>query len=211
VQLKSVKTLSLLLIAIAVVYIGCSSGDGPTPYDVNKELQRAWDFFAVNDYDQALNVFIDVLQHSDNNPEALMGKGWCFAFNQDYDSSISSFEAANDNGLDTPDALMGLAVVYRDYPDYSLGLTHGLQVIEADSLYVFSERTTIDYRDARLITAECAYRLGKAYFSTAHEQINYLCDLEGLPLLPDPGTIPVEDYEMQMVQKLEDLTGLIGD
>jgi tetratricopeptide (TPR) repeat protein len=195
-----------------LLLVGCSSGggNGPTPYDVEKNLGIAWNYFADEEYDRALDKFDEVLSHSENNPQALLGKGWCFGFTMDYDSSIVYFDSANDQGLTTADALMGLAVVYRDYPDYSLGLSYGSQVIDFDSLYVFSERPSIDYKDAHLIVAECAYRLGKSHFPTGHEAINYLCDIEGLPGLPDPATLPGEDYEKMMAQKLEDLTDLIA-
>lgn len=207
------KVLAGFSLAAILVVAGCSSdnGNGPKPYDVEENLNRAWGYFAAGDYDQGLSVFDDVLTHSEDNPEALMGKGWCFAFKEEYDSAISSFDSANDNELATADAWMGLTVVYRDYPDYDAGLSSGEQVVAIDSLYQFAERTTIDYKDARLIRAECAYHLGRSYFPVAHEEINYLCDILGLTPLPDPGSMAGETYEILMVDKLEDLSDLISD
>jgi tetratricopeptide (TPR) repeat protein len=212
-QYIGIRIFAAVSLAAILSVAGCSSGgDGPGPYNVAQNLNMAWNHFASEDYDQALTKFNEVLLHSENNPEALLGKGWSFAFEADYDSSITFFESAIDNGLGTADALMGLAVVYRDYPNYSLGMSKGAKVIEADSFYVFAERSTIDYKDAHLIRAECAYLLGSSYFPTAHDEINYLCDLLGEPEpLPDPGTLPGGEYEILMAERLEDLSLLISD
>jgi tetratricopeptide (TPR) repeat protein len=212
-QYIGIRVFAAVALTAILSLAGCSSGgNGPEPYNVAQNLNRAWNYFDSEDYDQALAKFNEVLSHSENNPEALLGKGWSFAFEGDYDSSITFFGSAIGHGLETADALMGLAVVYRDYPNYSLGMSKGAEVIEADSFYVFSERTTIDYKDAHLIRAECAYLLGSSQFATAHDEINYLFDVLGvLDSLPDPGTLPGEEYEILMAEKLEDLSLLISD
>ncbi len=211
-QYIGIRIFAAVLLAAILSLAGCSSGgNGPEPYDVEANLDRAWNYFDSEDYDQALDKFNEVLSHSENNPEALLGKGWSFAFEGDYDSSITFFESAIGNGLETADALMGLAVVYRDYPNYLSCMSKSAEVIETDSFYVFSERTTIDYKDAHLIRAECAYLLGGSHFPTAHDEINYLCDLLGEQELPDPGILPGEEYEILMAEKLEDLSLLISD
>jgi len=212
-QYIGIKVFAAVSLAAILTVAGCSSGgNGPGPYDIEQNLNIAWNHFDSEDYDQALAKFNEVLSHSEDNPEALLGKGWSFAFEGDYDSSITLFQSAIDNGLATPDALMGLAVVYRDYPNYLLCMTKSAEVIEADSFYVFSERTTIDYKDAHLIIAECAYLLGSSHFPTAHDEINYLCGLLGEPEpLPDPGTLPGDEYEMLVAEKLEDISLLISD
>lgn len=207
--------MGVVLLLHALLIISCSSSDNgtdpPEPYDVGENMEIAWQRFASGDYSEALAKFDEILYHSTDNPEALMGKGWCFAFQAEYDYAIIVFQSAIDNDLDTPDVRIGLASVYRDYHDYSAGLSNAESVIDADSLYQFSRRTTIDYKDAHLIIAECAYYLGSSYYPTAHEAINYLCDLLGIAPLPDAGSIPGDEYEMQMVQKIDDLTDLIAD
>ena len=212
-QYIGIRVFTAVSLAAILSLAGCSSGgNGPKPYDVEANLNLAWNHFDSEDYDQALAKFNEVLTNSKNNPEAFLGKGWSFAFEGDYDSSITLFESAIDSGLETADALMGLAVVYRDYPNYISGMSKSAEVIEADSFYVFSERTTINYKDAHLIIAECAYLLGSSHFPTAHDEINYLCDLLGEPEpLPDPGTLSGEEYEILMAEKLEDLSLLISD
>ncbi|MCK4656814.1 MAG: tetratricopeptide repeat protein, partial [candidate division Zixibacteria bacterium] len=125
-QYIGIRVFTAVSLAAILSLAGCSSGgNGPEPYDVEANLNRAWNYFASEDYDQALDKFNEVLSHSENNPEALLGKGWSFAFEGDYDSSFTYFDYAIDFGVGTADAYMGLAVVYRDYPDYSMGMLIG--------------------------------------------------------------------------------------
>ncbi len=206
--------------ALMLVF-GCSSSDNgtrPKPFDVEANLAKGWNLFGSSDYQDGLDVFYDVLEHSENHPEAFLGKGWCFAFAGDLDSAIVALRAAiefNDHGLYYIDANMGLAAVIRDcldYPDnFKEAIDRAQAVIDEDADYVFSKRTTIDYKDAYLIVGQCQFRRGSSYFRYAHTAVNYLCGLEGLELLPDAASLPADEYEHLMAEKLEKLTELIGD
>jgi tetratricopeptide (TPR) repeat protein len=197
--------------ATVSLWSGCSSNKGTTPvYDVAANLSKGWASFSTSTYDSAVTTFTDVLSHSANNAEALLGRGWCYAFKNQYDSSMSDLNAAS-TGSTMNDAKMGLAAVYRDFPDLNAAITYATAVIAADSQYVFSKRTSIDYKDAHLIKAQCYFRQGKDSFPSAHIEVNYLCVLLGLAGLPDPNTLSPAEYERQLGQRLVDLSARIGD
>jgi tetratricopeptide (TPR) repeat protein len=199
-------------LAALIVMTGCSSSDNGTGYDIDEHLRQAWAEFDVDDYDDAVDIFTELLNHVDldDSIEVLVGRGWSYAFLGQYDDAISDFDDVTDI-QENVDARMGLATVYRDYPNYQAAASNALMVILADSNYVFSRRTTIDYKDARLIKAQAHFRIGSAQFPDAHEEINYLCSVLSITPLPDPATLTAEEYEILMAQKLEELTELIAD
>ena len=198
-----------IAIAISLMLAGCSSDKGSTPtFDINAKLNEAWNSFGTGNYDGALATFSDVLSHSASNAEALMGRGWCKAFKKDYTAAIVDFNSSIGQ-TSTADAKMGLAAVYRDLPDFQASITNASAVIAADSQYVFTRKTSIDFKDAHLIKAQCYFRLGKSFFPSAHTEVNYLCTLLGFSRLPAANSLPATDYEKQLGQKLDDLSAAI--
>lgn len=198
-------------VVVSFLFFACSSNKGNSPsFDVTAKLQEGWSSFGSGSYDAAITTFSDVLTHSANNSEALTGRGWCHAFKKEYSSAITDFNSSvqQDSGAD---AKMGLAAVYRDLPDLQLAISNASAVIAVDSQYVFAKKSSIDYRDAHLIKAQCYFRLGRSYFPSAHLEVNYLCVLEGLPGLPDPAGLSAAEYEMQLAQRLVDLSARIGE
>ncbi len=200
---------------------GCSS-DKPTPppppFDVEGSLVKAWGHFSSSNYDDGEELFSKVIKSSESNAEAYLGRGWCYAFIGEKDSAFNDLWVAityDTHNEYTIDANMGIAAVVRDCPGYTDYLTQAIDranaVIDADSTYVFSRKSSIDYKDAHLIIAQSYFRQGTAYFSYAHPTVNYLCDLQGIAPLPEAAGVPAEQYEQMMVEKLEILTEQIGD
>jgi tetratricopeptide (TPR) repeat protein len=199
------------IITLSTVYCGCSSNKGSSPtYDVNAKLSEAWASFGAGNFDAALTTFSDVLSHSANNAEALTGRGWCHAFKREYSTAIADFNSSIQQSSNA-DAKMGLSAVYRDLPDLQAAITNASAVIAADSHYVFAKKTSIDFKDAHLIKAQCFFRQGKDTFPSAHIEVNYLCVLLGLAGLPDSSTLSAAEYERQLGQRLVDLSARIGD
>ncbi len=209
-----VYVLTSFSLSIVLSLMACSLKKGstePLPYDVNAELNRGWSFFQSGEFDNANEVFAEVLSHSWNNPEAHLGSGWCYAFLGKLQKASAQLILANESDLATPDADMGLAVVYRDMPDYSKAIDYSNAVLAADSTYSFSKRPSIDYKDAHLIKAVCYFGMGSSTFQDAHKEINFLCGILGLPLLPDYDSVTDDEYEKQMAQKLERISEIIGE
>jgi hypothetical protein len=204
------ESLTLLLI---VGIIGCSSDSGNGPaFDPEAELQKAWDAFSQSNYQSAESSASEVLQHDASYSSALVCRGWSRAFQSKFADAESDFKDASMT-TDSIDALMGLAVVYRDYPatpNLPACMTYATRLIEADSLYVFDQRTSIDYMDTRLVRAQAAFRRGSSHYASAHEDVNYLCGKLGSPSLPDVSSVTAEVYEQALLSKLEDIAELVN-
>jgi len=201
-----------LLIITVLFTLNCSSGGGSTTpsYDVDAGLAKGWSEFSTGNYNDALNSFSEVLNHSVENTEALLGRGWSYGFLMNFNSAITDLNVITDQ-MDDPDAFMALAGIYRDYPNYQMAISYASEVIDHDSNYVFSKHTSIDFKDAHLIMAQCYFRRGNNYFSSAHIEVNYLCQLEGMQMLPDPQTLSGADYELFLSQTLESLSSRLGN
>jgi len=211
---------NILLIPFAFMvlslFAGCSSdgddnGTGPPSFNVDASLLAAWGKFEIQDYDAALSGFKDVLGHDNTNAEAYIGKGWCYAYQGSLSISILAFDEARSHGTASLDADMGSAVVYRDLPDYSKAVSFAKAVIYVDSNYVFSHRTSVDYKDAHLIMAQSYFHQGESEFDKAAVEMNYLCDILGLSTLPNSTDVTDEEYEKAIATKLEELTDLLSE
>lgn len=218
---KNRAVMTAFAVAVLLVFIGCSSSDPtgpnppPPPFDAAAHIAAGWASFASGSYQDGVTSFSKVIAKQSSNAEAYSGRGWCYAIMTKYDSAYSDLRAAIMHDLGTPDANMGLAAIFRDYvtyPDYlKEAIARASAVIDDDADYVFSKRTTIDYKDAHLIIAQCQFSRGANYFRYAHEEINYLCGLEQITPLPEASSMSEEAYELLMSEKIEQLTELLGD
>lgn len=208
--MKIIPVLLILASTLAVSFYGCGGGSTGNGYDVNANLALGWQYFADDKYDSAVTKFTEVLDHVTDSAEALRGRGWGRAFQGQLSSAAADMNLSLDF-RENKDAHMGLAAIYRDTPDYINAISNATDVLDADSLYVFSKRTSINYMDARLIKAQCYYRLGNTYFEQARTEANYLCSKLSVTPLPETSLVSAAEFEMLLIDKLEQLTGLIGD
>jgi tetratricopeptide (TPR) repeat protein len=208
--MKIIPAFLILAVALTVVFYGCGGGGTEPGYNVRANLDMGWQYFADDEYDSAVAKFTEVMDHVTDSAEALLGRGWSYAFMPQLTSAINDLNLSLDFE-ESEDAHMGLAAIYRDIPDLTQAISNASDVISADSLYVFSRRTSIDYMDARLIMAQCYYRLGSSYFDEARTEVNYLCSKLSLTPLPEINSVKPEVFEVLLVDKIEQITGLISD
>jgi tetratricopeptide (TPR) repeat protein len=208
--MKIIPAFLILAVALTVVFYGCGGGGTEPGYNVRANLDMGWQYFADDEYDSAVAKFTEVMDHVTDSAEALLGRGWSYAFMPQLTSAINDLNLSLDFE-ESEDAHMGLAAIYRDIPDLTQAISNASDVISADSLYVFSKRTSIDYMDARLIMAQCYYRLGSSYFDEARTEVNYLCSKLSLTPLPEINSVKPEVFEVLLVDKIEQITGLISD
>jgi tetratricopeptide (TPR) repeat protein len=208
--MKIIPAFLILAFALTVVFYGCGGGGTEPGYNVRANLDMGWQYFTDDEYDSAVAKFTEVMDHVTDSAEALLGRGWSYAFMPQLTSAAGDLNLSLDFE-ESEDAHMGLAAIYRDIPDLSQAISNASDVISADSLYVFSKRTSIDYLDARLIMAQCYYRLGSSYFDEARTEVNYLCSKLSLSPLPEINSVKPEVFEALLIDKIEQITGLISD
>jgi tetratricopeptide (TPR) repeat protein len=208
--IKAIPVLLIMASAFAVGFYGCGGGGTGNGYDVNANINLGWRYFADDKYDSAVAKFTEVLDHVTDSAEALRGRGWGYAFQGQLVSAVTDLNLSLDFS-DNKDAHMGLAAVYRDIPNLNEAISNATDVLDADSLYVFPKRTSIDYKDARLIKAQCYYRLGSTYFEQSRTEVNYLCSKLSVTPLPEIGSVSAAEFEMLLVDKIQVLTDLVGD
>lgn len=208
---KIIPVFLILASTVLVAFYGCGGGGGTEPgYDVRANLDIGWQYFADAKYDSGIVKFTEVMDSVGNDAEALRGRGWCYAFLTQLSNAAADLNLSLDFS-NNKDAHMGLAAVYRDIPDLNEAISNASDVLDADSLYVFTRRTSINYMDARLIKAQCYYRLGSTYFDQARTDVNYLCSKLSVTPLPEIGTVSAAEFEVLLADKIQQITGLIGD
>ena len=178
------------------------------------ETSLGWTEFEAGEYDTSKARFQTALQFNASHAEASSGLGWSNAMLGLLSDAVTAFQAANSAGLTTQDANAGLAVAYRDLPNLNSAILYADTVIDNEPSYVFSHRTSIDYKDMHLVMAQCYYRLGESSFSDAQAQVDILDPGNGL----DPGTpgtwvvdsVTYNTYAEALLMKIEELEASIG-
>jgi len=178
------------------------------------ETSLGWTEFEAGEYNTSKACFQTALQFDASHADASSGLGWSNAMLGSLSDAVTAFLAANSAGLTTEDANAGLAVAYRDLPDLNNAISYANTVITNEPSYVFSHRTSIDYKDMHLVMAQCYYRLGESSFSDAQAQVDILDPGNGL----DPGTpgtwvvdsVTYNTYAEALLMKIEELEASIG-
>ncbi len=184
------------------------------PTSATWSTSLGWISFTAGDYSAALGHFQTARGLANDHTEAFLGLGWSYLMLDDLSNARVEFQQAIVLGLQTKDADAGLAVIYREVPNLLLAISHALTVLGSDPLWVFTHRTSIDYRDMRLLLAQCYFRQGEAWFDEAQAQVDILDPANGLDP-QDQGTWLVggtayATYGSALMTVIMDLGLLIG-
>ncbi len=201
----------LLLLLFVVTACEKSGTGGPTAAE---KIAEGWTAFEAGDITAALGLFNEAVSINPVNAEAHHGRGWARLLRGELSQAQSSFNSANTNGLTGVDADAGLAFVYRDLPDFNQAISNARSVLTSSSSWSFSHRTSVDWRDLRLVIAQCSYRLGEANFDDAQAELDLLDPDNGLDDT-DSGTwvvdgITYDTYAEALLMALEALESAIG-
>ena len=179
-----------------------------------EKIALGWTAFEASDITAAFSRFNEAISIDPLNAEAHHGMGWVRLLRGELSQAQSSFNSANTNGLAITDADAGLAITCRDLPDLNLAISKARAVLTSSSTSSFSHRTTIDWKDMRLVIAQCSYRLGEATFDDAQTELDILDADNGL----DPadsgtwivGSTTYDTYAEALLMAIEALESTIG-
>lgn len=145
-----------------------------------EKIAQGWTAFEAGDITAAFSRFNEAISIDPQSAEAHHGMGWVRLLRGELSQAQSSFNSANTNGLTVTDADAGLAIVYRDLPDLNQAISKARAVLTSSSTWSFSHRTSIDWKDMRLVIAQCSYRLGEDHFDDAQAELDILDTDNGL-------------------------------
>jgi len=154
---------------------GGDDGTGPTDGELAAEYTaNGWEAFEAGNISTAQGHFEDALEKVGTYGQAHLGLGWCQASTGDYTDAKASFDAAIANGISGADPFAGKAAALRDItpPDYSGAVSAASSALSAAPSYQFSHDSSFDWRDLRLIMAQCYFALGD--YESANDQLGLL-------------------------------------
>lgn len=207
--------LPVISIALLIAAAACEKKTTDTGPDVEELISLGWEAFEAGDMESAYTYFYDAIAADSDDPEARHGMGWIQLMESDLEAALSAFDRAQYFELQHFGAEVGLAIVYRDLPEYSFAITSANTVLGSIPAYVFPHMTSVDWKDLRLIVAQCSYRLGESYFDDAQAEVDILDPDNGL----DPsssstwvvGGVTYATYAEALLMAIEALADTIAD
>jgi len=188
---------ALPLLAAAILLAaasGCSKG-GPGSR-APEETALGWTAWEAGDYATARTHFLTALSEETDYADAHHGLGWSHAFLGSLPQAVTALTNARASGLITADPYAGLAFVLRDLPDLDGAIAAADAALGITPAWSFVHRTSIDWKDLRLVLAQCYFRKGSATFAQAQAQLDLLDPGNGLdPALPATWTVEGVDYD----------------
>ena len=204
---------AVLAITLAGLAAGCGGGGAgttqPPPVD---PIVAGWTAFESGDFAGARGHFAEAVAADPTSADAKDGLGWSLLFiapgatgaDDSLLAAVSDFDGAISLAPSSPDAYAGRAAAERGLA--AVASSHdSLAIVSADAAlglspaFQFAHRTSIDWKDLRLIIADAAFARGD-YTRTNTEVVN----LGGTAI--DPGA---PNFADDMLAQLETLTGVI--
>lgn len=173
-------------------------GHAVEPVDVIEMLaRRGWEAFEEWEFTRATTVFREVVAKDASYADGYNGLGWSLMNLDSLESAVSCFDAALARGLQSADPYAGMAVVCRDAEPVNLRLVLAMadSALARDMRYIFRHDPCLDWRDLRLILAQCHFALGE--YGYANVQVDSLGgDVQ------DPGR---ETFVEDLLREIEEL------
>lgn len=199
-------------LALLLLAAGCSKGGAGSR--APEETELGWAAWEAGEYSTARGHFLTALSEDDGYADAHHGLGWAQAFLGSLAEAVTAYTDAKTEGLSTPDPDAGLAVVLRDLPDLDGAIASALDALGASPAWSFSHRPSIDWRDLRLILAQCYFRKGPGTYDEAQAQVDILDPGNGLapgsPASWTVGETTYDTYAEALLMAIEALEAAIG-
>jgi tetratricopeptide (TPR) repeat protein len=193
---------------VVILVVGCSAdedpgfdpGEDPAPDPTLVEL--GWAAFGADQFNTAEELFSQAIAEDATNHEAHNGKGWALLRLDGLATAIVSFDAALNNGFAGADPHVGKAILLRDLPpvNYAAAVAAANTALSIDSDFVFAHDEELDWKDVRLILAQCYYATGQ--YNEANNQVVLLGGTE-----QDPNSPTFVEDLLAEIQALGELIG----
>jgi hypothetical protein len=166
---KKLAILSLLLLVIA----GCSGDESTTGPSV-ADLSSGWSLYESGDNVGATTVFTAVIASDIQNAEAHNALGWAATQIGNTEQGKLEFLKAIECGMTTAAPYAGLAFALMDIApaDFHGAISSALTALEISPEWVFAHRTSLDWRDIRLVLAISYFAIHD--FDSANQQVEIL-------------------------------------
>jgi tetratricopeptide (TPR) repeat protein len=188
------------LLCCLCLIVGCGGGGGGGPSDTAASLTaEGWVLYESGDYEGAVGKFFGATQLDADYTDAYNGMGWSYGKLDSLVEAVTNFEMCISKGDVRPDPYAGKAPVCRDLdpPEFNEAISAASTALTKDSDFEFEHYEDFNWRDLRLIKAQCYFALKQ--YSQAKTEIDAL---GGNTVDPnDPEAVAAE------IERLEDLYG----
>ena len=196
----------LTLIVALMIGCGTQEGTGVEPKDDPAPdpslVELGWAAFRAGQYETAEDLFKQAIAEDAGDHEAHNGLGWTLLRKDELTSAIVSFDAALTNGFAGADPHVGKAILLRDLRpvNYAAAIAEANTALSIDSDYVFAHDAELDWKDVRLILAQCYYATGQ--YDEANTQVGLLGGT-----MQDPSSDTFVEDLLAEIQALGELIG----
>ncbi len=190
-----------IILSVIIILLGsvCSESSSPKASD-DEILNDGWENFENGDFEEALELFLELVDREASLAEAYCGMGWCLANQGFLDSALQNFTNALIENPDQDlinDIYAGQGFSYEASAMYqNCLLVTGL----VDSDWSFEHDQNLSYSDLILLRAICHYGLADFANSLIEVQI----------LDPDfTADISTPEGRAALAAKIEELRGIV--
>ncbi|MCH7496784.1 MAG: hypothetical protein IH971_02905 [Candidatus Marinimicrobia bacterium] len=148
-----------LILLLLLTWSACGK-PGPTKSErIDAFNDNGWTLFGFDEFDRALENFLDGLNLDGQNLSGIMGEGWSRLMlgDADLDSIVASLENGTTSAEWRLDAWCGLSAVALSDQRYADADSLAARVFAEDSSYVFIYRPQVTWEDLLIIQAQARY------------------------------------------------------
>jgi tetratricopeptide (TPR) repeat protein len=194
------KTLKYIMILslIALLFSSCGDDGSSSGLSDEEKLALAWTNFTDALYQDAIDLFNQLIDDEAFLAEAYSGLGWSYSRNGQLNNGLTNFNLGLDNSPSPEieaDIYAGSAFTQEALGDYTEALNNSAEV---SSNWQFDHDTQLSYDDVVLLRAICYYALADFANSLLQVQIldpDFTCAVE------------TEEGRAALAAKIEELRG----
>jgi hypothetical protein len=203
--------LLLTLICVCLMLIDCGT-KGPTTSDNgDPTIEKAWDYYSLQQWDQAISEFTAVANSGYNIAEAYSGIGWSKLHRLEPQSGLNAFQTSLLDDANYLNSLAGEAFSQRDVnnPDNNRLLAKARKCLLLAPDYQFDRETSVNSLDLHILMAQVFFTqqdFDSSYFHC--RQVDESVSIARLDTLSWNGA---NSYESALLSELSRLSQLVSN